>query len=184
IQNGKDMYTGDELDIDHLSDYDIDHIIPQAFIKDDSIDNRVLTSSAKNRGKSDDVPSLDIVRARKAEWIRLYKSRLISKRKFDNLTKAERGGLTEADKAGFIKRQLVETRQITKHVAQILDARFNTERDENDKVIRDVKVITLKSNLVSQFRKDFKFYKVREINDYHHAHDAYLNAVVGTALLK
>lgn len=41
------MYTGDELDIDHLSDYDIDHIIPQAFIKDDSIDNRVLTSSAK-----------------------------------------------------------------------------------------------------------------------------------------
>ena len=178
------MYTGDELDIDHLSDYDIDHIIPQAFIKDDSIDNRVLTSSAKNRGKSDDVPSLDIVRARKAEWVRLYKSGLISKRKFDNLTKAERGGLTEADKAGFIKRQLVETRQITKHVAQILDARFNTESDENDKVIRDVKVITLKSNLVSQFRKDFEFYKVREINDYHHAHDAYLNAVVGTALLK
>lgn len=184
IQNGKDMYTGDELDIDHLSDYDIDHIIPQAFIKDNSIDNRVLTSSAKNRGKSDDVPSLDIVRARKAEWVRLYKSGLISKRKFDNLTKAERGGLTEADKAGFIKRQLVETRQITKHVAQILDARFNTKRDENDKVIRDVKVITLKSNLVSQFRKEFKFYKVREINDYHHAHDAYLNAVVGTALLK
>lgn len=114
----------------------------------------------------------------------MYKSGLISKRKFDNLTKAERGGLTEADKAGFIKRQLVETRQITKHVAQILDARFNTESDENDKVIRDVKVITLKSNLVSQFRKDFEFYKVREINDYHHAHDAYLNAVVGTALLK
>lgn len=184
IQNGKDMYTGDELDIDHLSDYDIDHIIPQAFIKDDSIDNRVLTSSAKNRGKSDDVPSLDIVRARKAEWVRLYKSGLISKRKFDNLTKAERGGLTEEDKAGFIKRQLVETRQITKHVAQILDARFNTKSDENNKVIRDVKVITLKSNLVSQFRKDFEFYKVREINDYHHAHDAYLNAVVGTALLK
>ena len=34
IQNGKDMYTGEELDIDRLSDYDIDHIIPQAFIKD------------------------------------------------------------------------------------------------------------------------------------------------------
>lgn len=184
IQNGKDMYTGEELDIDHLSDYDIDHIIPQAFIKDNSIDNRVLTSSAKNRGKSDDVPSLDIVRDRKSDWLRLYKSGLISKRKFDNLTKSERGGLTENDKAGFIKRQLVETRQITKHVAQILDARFNTKHDKDGKVIRNVKIITLKSNLVSQFRKDFKFYKVREINDYHHAHDAYLNAVVGTALLK
>lgn len=184
LQNGKDMYTGEALDIDHLSDYDVDHIIPQAFIKDNSIDNRVLTSSAKNRGKSDDVPSLDIVRAREAEWIQLYKYGLISKRKLDNLTKAKRGGLTENDKAGFIKRQLVETRQITKHVAQILDARFNTEHDENDKVIRDVKVITLKSNLVSQFRKEFKYYKVRDINDYHHAHDAYLNAVVGTAILK
>lgn len=178
------MYTGEELDIDHLSDYDIDHIIPQAFIKDNSIDNRVLTSLAKNRGKSDDVPSIEIVGNRKSYWYKLYKSGLISKRKFDNLTKAERGGLTETDKAGFIKRQLVETRQITKHVAQILDARFNTKRDENDKVIRDVKVITLKSSLVSQFRKEFKFYKVREINDYHHAHDAYLNVVVGTALLK
>lgn len=184
IQNGKDMYTGEELDIDHLSDYDIDHIIPQSFIKDNSIDNRVLTSSAKNRGKSDDVPGRDVVSKMKPFWKKLYDVKLISKRKFDNLTKAERGGLTEADKAGFIKRQLVETRQITKHVAQILDARFNTKRDENDKVIRDVKVITLKSSLVSQFRKEFKFYKVREINDYHHAHDAYLNAVVGTALLK
>ncbi|MCT4341613.1 type II CRISPR RNA-guided endonuclease Cas9, partial [Enterococcus durans] len=49
---------------------------------------------------------------------------------------------------------------------------------------REVKVITLKSKLVSDFRKDFQFYKVREINNYHHAHDAYLNAVVGTALIK
>lgn len=184
IQNGKDMYTGEELDIHHLSDYDIDHIIPQAFIKDDSIDNRVLTSSAKNRGKSDNVPNLEVVCDRKADWIRLREAGLISQRKFDNLTKAERGGLTENDKAGFIHRQLVETRQITKHVAQILDARFNPKRDDNKKVIRDVKIITLKSNLVSQFRRDFKLYKVREINDYHHAHDAYLNAVVGTALLK
>ena len=47
-----------------------------------------------------------------------------------------------------------------------------------------VKIITLKSNLVSNFRKEFKLYKVREINDYHHAHDAYLNAVVAKAILK
>ena len=43
--------------------------------------------------------------------------------------------------------------------------------------------MTLKSNLVSNFRKEFELYKVREINDYHHAHDAYLNAVIGKALL-
>lgn len=184
LQNGKDMYTGEELDIDQLSSYDIDHIIPQAFIKDDSLDNRVLVSSAANRGKLDDVPSQEVVQKMKSYWNQLLKSKLISQRKFDNLTKAERGGLTEQDKAGFIKRQLVETRQITKHVARILDERFNSEKDEKGQVVRNVNIIALKSRLVSDFRKEFELYKVREINDYHHAHDAYLNAVVGTALLK
>lgn len=184
LQNGKDMYTGEPLDINQLSSYDIDHIIPQAFIKDDSLDNRVLTSSKDNRGKSDNIPSLEIVQKRKAFWQQLLDSKLISERKFNNLTKAERGGLDRDDKIGFIKRQLVETRQITKHVAQILDARFNTEVTEKDKKNRSVKIITLKSNLVSNFRKEFKLYKVREINDYHHAHDAYLNAVVAKAILK
>ena len=186
LQNGKDMYTGEALNINQLSSYDIDHIIPQAFIKDDSLDNRVLTSSKDNRGKSDNVPSLEVVEKMKAFWQQLLDSKLISERKFNNLTKAERerGGLNELDKVGFIKRQLVETRQITKHVAQILDARFNTKVNEKKQKIRTVKIITLKSNLVSNFRKEFELYKVREINDYHHAHDAYLNAVVAKAILK
>ena len=184
LQNGKDMYTGEPLDINQLSSCDIDHIIPQAFIKDDSLDNRVLTSSKENRGKTDNVPSLEVVQKRKAFWQQLLDSKLISYRKFNNLTKAERGGLDEHDKVGFIRRQLVETRQITKHVAQILDARFNTEVNKKDKKNRKVKIITLKSNLVSNFRKEFELYKVREINDYHHAHDAYLNAVVAKAILK
>ena len=184
LQNGRDMYLDEELDIDRLEDYDIDHIIPQAFIKDDSLDNRVLTSSKENRGKTDNVPSLEVVQKRKAFWQQLLDSKLISERKFNNLTKAERGGLDERDKVTFIKRQLVETRQITKHVAQILDARFNTKVNEKNQKIRNVKIITLKSNLVSNFRKEFKLYKVREINNYHHAHDAYLNAVVAKAILK
>ncbi|MDI1473302.1 type II CRISPR RNA-guided endonuclease Cas9 [Streptococcus taonis] len=184
LQNGRDMYLDEELDIDRLEDYDIDHIIPQAFIKDDSLDNRVLTSSKENRGKTDNVPSLEVVQKRKAFWQQLLDSKLISERKFNNLTKAERGGLDERDKVTFIKRQLVETRQITKHVAQILDARFNTKVNEKNQKIRTVKIITLKSNLVSNFRKEFRLYKVREINDYHHAHDAYLNAVVAKAILK
>ena len=184
LQNGKDMYTGDALDINQLSNYDIDHIIPQAFIKDNSLDNRVLTSSKDNRGKSDNVPSLEIVEKMKVFWQQLLDSQLISERKFNNLTKAERGGLDERDKAGFIKRQLVETRQITKHVAQILDARFNAEANEKNQKIRTVKIIALKSSLVSNFRKEFELYKVREINNHHHAHDAYLNAVVAKAILK
>ena len=177
------MYTGEALDINQLSSYDIDHIIPQAFIKDDSLDNRVLTSSKDNRGNQ---IMFQVQKSfkKKSLLATIIDSKLISERKFNNLTKAERGGLNELDKVGFIKRQLVETRQITKHVAQILDARYNTKVNGKDKKNRTVKIITLKSNLVSNFRKEFRLYKVREINDYHHAHDAYLNTVVAKAILK
>lgn len=184
LQNGKDIYTEKELDIHNLSNYDIDHIIPQSFTTDNSIDNRVLTSSRENRGKSNTAPSSDVANARLRFWQQLKDSGLMSRRKFDNLTKNLRGGLTDEDRAGFIKRQLVETRQITKNVARILDERFNQKKDPQGNVLREVKVITLKSALTSQFRKTFGLYKVREINDYHHGHDAYLNGVVALALLK
>ena len=184
LQNGKDIYTGADLDINLLSTYDIDHIIPQSFIKDDSLDNIALTTREDNRGKLDNVPSSEVVRKMKGYWQQLLKAGLMSDRKYNNLTKAERGGLTEDDKKVFIRRQLVETRQITKQVARILDERFNHEKNESGEPIRKVRVITLKSKLVSDFRKKFELYKVREINDFHHAHDAYLNAIVGTLLLK
>lgn len=181
LQNGKDMYTGEFLDINKLSHYDIDHIIPQSITVDNSIDNKVLVSASENRGMSDNVPSINIVNKQKTFWESLHKSGLISDRKLSNLTKAERGGLSEKEKERFLKRQLVETRQITKHVANILDTRFNTQ-DENE--VKLVDIVTLKSALTSQFRKEFGIYKVREINDYHHGHDAYLNAVVANKLLK
>ena len=38
-----------------------------------------------------------------------------------------------------------------------------------------------KAKNVSNFRQDFEILKVRELNDCHHAHDAYLNIVVGNA---
>ncbi|WP_167629302.1 type II CRISPR RNA-guided endonuclease Cas9 [Listeria valentina] len=184
LQNGRDMYTGKPLDIHNLSQYDIDHIIPQSFITDNSLDNRVLVTSAGNRGKSDDVPNIDVVRKMKSIWDSLHRAKLISDKKLNNLTKAERGGLTEKDKLGFIKRQLVETRQITKNVAGILHQQFNGEKDSEGKTIFKTQIVTLKSALTSRFRQMTKLYKVREINDYHHAHDAYLNGVVANALLK
>ncbi|MGY3765758.1 type II CRISPR RNA-guided endonuclease Cas9 [Vagococcus vulneris] len=185
LQAGKDMYTGEPLDINNLSNYDIDHIIPQSFIKDDSIDNKVLVNLSVNRGnKVDDVPSINIVKKQKYFWKKLQDAKLISSKKYASLTKAENGGLTSKDKEIFIKRQLVETRQITKHVSQILDSKFNHEKDAEGQPIRNVLIITLKSSLTSQFRQMFDLYKVREINDYHHAHDAYLNAVVGQSLIK
>lgn len=51
-------------------------------------------------------------------WEHLKKNGLMSAKKFHNLI---RSNYKDEDIQGFINRQLVETRQITKHVANILN---------------------------------------------------------------
>ncbi|PQC29953.1 type II CRISPR RNA-guided endonuclease Cas9 [Enterococcus mundtii] len=179
LQNGKDMYTGEPLEIHCLSEYDIDHIIPRSFIVDNSLDNKVLVSSKVNRGKLDNAPDPLVVKRMRPHWEKLQQAKLISDKKLANLTKEN---LTDADKARFIQRQLVETRQITKHVANILHQHFAMPDEE--RASGKTRIITLKSTLTSQFRQMFDIHKVREINHHHHAHDAYLNGVVAMTLLK
>lgn len=179
LQNGKDMYTGKPLEIHRLSEYDIDHIIPRSFIVDNSLDNKVLVSSKVNRGKLDNAPDPIVVKRMRPLWEKLHQAKLISDKKLANLTKEN---LTDADKARFIQRQLVETRQITKHVANILHQHFAMPDEE--RASGKTRIITLKSTLTSQFRQMFDIHKVREINHHHHAHDAYLNGVVAMTLLK
>ncbi len=91
---------------------------------------------------------------------------LFSEEKYKRLTRATE--FEAAELAGFISRQLVETRQSTKAVANILK-----------QMLPDTEIVYVKARIVSNFRQDFKLPKVREINDLHHAKDAYLNIVVG-----
>lgn len=74
----------------------------------------------------------------------------------------------EDELAGFIARQLVETRQSTKAVAHLLEEAYP-----------DAEIVYAKARAVSEFRHKFDMIKVREVNDFHHAKDAYLNIVVG-----
>ena len=53
MQMGFDMYTGEKIseinDVLDSKKYDIDHIIPQSLMKDDSLDNKVLVSREINK---------------------------------------------------------------------------------------------------------------------------------------
>jgi len=166
LQNGKCMYTHTTLEIDNLSNYDVDHIIPQAYIKDDSLDNKVLVLKDANRNKRDSVPSKEIVKKMTSFWDMLARNGQVSPKKLANL---KRGNLSEDAKEGFINRQLVETRQIIKHLVNIL---ANHYKDT------EIEILTPRANLARHFRKEFELVKNRDINDHHHAHDAYLNAIV------
>ncbi len=169
-QLGRCMYSNEPINIEQLfSDfYDIDHIIPQSLVKDDSLDNMVLVKSSLNRQKQDIYPiqSEIINESARKLWVVLKKSELISNNKYDKLIR--KNELTSEELVQFINRQLVFTNQIVKVVANLLQTRN-----------KNCKVIWSKASNVSAFREKFDIPKCREINDLHHAHDAYLNVVVG-----
>ncbi len=167
IQEGKSLYSRKPLNIDNLEEYEIDHIIPRTLIKDDSIENKALVLRSENHEKAANfvLPSNFRTRDMINWWIHLKDCNLITSKKFNNLC---RNYYTEKDIEGFINRQLVETRQITKHVASILNNFY-----------KDTKIVYLNAELSSNYRKKFELFKYRDLNDYHHAHDAYLAAVIG-----
>lgn len=164
-QLGKCMYSKEPLYLDQLSSYEVDHIRPKSLVADDSLDNRVLVKSKENQRKLDDavIPS-DIRMKMFSFWKLLYDKQLITPKKYYALIKSE---ITERDKEKFTNRQLVETRQITKRVTQIIRDHYSTE------------VAAIRAELPHYFRKKYGIYKNRDINDYHHAHDAYIVALIG-----
>ncbi len=202
-QLGKDMYTLKNIDINDLSSlnktYDIDHILPQSKIKDDSISNRVLVSKFANHNKTDNFifEAINLTPAHYAFYNMLLEKGLITRKKYDLLTMKE---LDEKTLEGFVNRQKVATDQAVKSVITLLKLYKNVDPEH---------IIYSKATIVSQFRRDellktnYKtgeieyavtdeegnnlkkiYYKSRTANNYHHAHDAYLNAILGMTLTK
>ena len=165
-QLGKCMYSGESLDIDKLSNYEIDHIFPRTLTSDDSLDNLVLVKKKENQRKLDDlVLPLEIRNKMEIFWKKLYDNGLITQTKYYRLMRDE-FRRDQIDK--FINRQLVETRQIIKHVANIIENHYE-----------DTKVFTVRANLSHEFREKYGIYKNRNVNDFHHAHDAYIACIIG-----
>ncbi|WP_296400213.1 type II CRISPR RNA-guided endonuclease Cas9 [uncultured Acidaminococcus sp.] len=170
-QMGKCMYTGESIDLHDLFNdnlYDIDHIYPRHFVKDDSLDNNlVLVRKEKNAHKQDVFPLESTIQEHQYKfWEMLLQRGLINQEKFYRLTR--KTPFTDEELAGFIQRQIVETRQGTKVVASLLQ-----------QVFPETEIVYVKAGNVSQFRQHFDILKARAVNDFHHAHDAYLNVVVG-----
>ena len=173
LQQGKCAYTGNPINLADLmagnSKWDRDHIYPQSKIKDDSLDNLVLVERQKNAKKDNGLISREIQKKMEPTWRFWYNKGFITKEKYDRLVR--RDDFKDDELSGFIARQLVETRQTTKVVADVLKQIYDTNK---------TKIVYVKAALVSDFRKDILgVLKSRSVNDYHHAKDAYLNIVVG-----
>lgn len=175
MQMGRDMYTGEMIDLGRLFDdnlYDIDHIYPRHYVKDDSmINNLVLVNKAANEHLKKDlypIPASIVSNPKVRElWKYLHGNHLISDEKYSRLM--SRTAFTEKQMGDFIARQLVETGQGTKGAAELLKQLLPS----------DTEIIYAKASNVSEFRNKNGFLKSRLVNEFHHAQDAYLNIVVG-----
>lgn len=177
-QQGKCLYTGKSLDIQRLYMYEVDHIFPQNFVKDDSFDNLALvmpeSNQRKNQAGQNKMP-LEIIEANqqyamRTFWERLHELKLISSGKLARLKKPS---FDEVDKDKFIARQLVETRQIIKHVRDLLDERFS-----------NAEIHLVKAGIVSKFRRFSDIPKIRDYNNKHHAMDALFAAVLIQSIIE
>ena len=186
MQLGRSVYSGEKINLNKLDEnYDIDHIIPQAKLKDDSFNNMVLVERKLNNKKQDEYPiPSTIISEQGKNWIKELANRkdknkrsyFMPKDKANRLLRPESKQLTSDELNGFINRQLTLTNQSVKAVCDILKM---TEKGSE--------IVYSKANFVSDFRKlcgELRpsydaFVKVRDINDFHHANDAYLNIVVG-----
>lgn len=173
MQMGIDFYTGKIMDINDVINgkYDIDHIIPQSMIKDDSLDNMVLVSKDYNQKvKRDIYPICDEIRNNMLDKWREYRTRkLISEEKYNRLIRTKELNADEIN--SFINRQINVVNYSNIQIKRIFEIKYP-----------ETKIIFSKASFPSLLRKEYEIAKMRDLNDAHHAVDAYLNIVCGNIL--
>lgn len=172
LQLGRCMYSGETIDINSINECQIDHIVPRSVVANDSLNNRVLVKTSANqikKGRLGMDPS--IVEKMSGFWQYLYSKKFINSAKLMSLQKTH---YDEQDLAGFINRQLTDTGYTVRLVRELLGRRFPNCRISG---IRQ----SLNHAMRMKYAQEGKggFYKIRSLNDMHHAKDAYLTAVLG-----
>lgn len=173
MQLSRCMYSGQTIDWEDIKYCEVDHLIPRSLITDNSLENKVLVLRDENQNKGDGkVLGTDTIKKMYPFWKMLLKAELIGKKKFNNLIRTE---WNENDIEGFINRQLVETSQIIKEVQKILEQAYG----EPSLTASEHVVTPVRAKLSDEFKKELGYFKIRELNNLHHAKDAYAAAVLG-----
>ncbi|MDO5776093.1 MAG: type II CRISPR RNA-guided endonuclease Cas9 [Eubacteriales bacterium] len=168
MQLGKCMFSGEDITEAELKapHFNIDHIWPKHYIKDNSIHNNlVLCRSTINRDKKDGLVPLKMQEEQSEYWLKLLKCGLMSVGKYSRLTRKE--AFTDTEKAAFIQSHLDDKRRVTKALRTVLC-----------EALPETEVIAAKTADVEDFRNKFKLYE-NKYAQYSYAFDAYLATVVG-----
>lgn len=124
-QNGRCLYSNKGIDLAKAlrgEGIDVDHIIPQSRIFDDSFQNKVLVYREENATK-DNETAFDYMQAKSEEALNTYLEQVNELFEKKSISKAKRNrllwkGIDIPD--DFINRQLNETRYITREASRLL----------------------------------------------------------------
>lgn len=199
-QNSHCIYTNTPLtmmDVIYGTNVQVDHIIPQSKILDDTLNNKVLVLRDANSIKNNRLPLEAFDEMQKNvntnyskkdfldECLRLLKSKTnpISKKKYQYLTLKK---LDDETLEGFISRNINDTRYITRYIANYLKTAFKESNNT-----KNIDVVSIKGSVTSRFRKrwlttydEYGYHptiysledKGRNLYYYHHAIDAIILA--------
>lgn len=185
-QDHKCIYSGIDISFAELisgTKVQIDHIIPQSIVLDETLNNKVLVLTEENQKKGNQLPLQymlsDQAKDYKNRVGNLYRKKSISRIKNEYLLLPM---LDEETVRGFVDRNMNDTRTISKYIATYIGNAYGDK----------IKINVIKGAVTSRFRKRWlgsklKIYggipsiygldkKTRDLHYYHHAIDAVIVA--------
>ncbi len=158
-------YTGRPIPLGRLftSEYDIEHIIPQARYYDDSFSNKIICESAVNKDKGS-MLACEYIRQKGGKSIELGNGKspvsVLSfdeyenfiKRNFKNSFLKKKKLLMDEIPDDFIERQMNDTRYISQYIKGLLS---NIVREENEQEATSKNIILVTGVVTSKLKEDW-----------------------------
>ena len=170
-QNGKCMYSGEAIDLEHLDNYEIDHILPYSRSLDNSYMNKVLVKYTENQAKGNKTPYEYF--GNTAKWAdfmgRVSATKTLGARKIYNLLNKD----FEASEEDFRQRNANDNAYAARYVRQILNTAFP-----------DLRVDVRAGALTHYLRGQWGLEKSRTESDRHHAQDAIVIACATSGMVQ
>ncbi len=163
-QGYKSPYTGEMISLSRLfsSDYEIEHVIPQSRLYDDSLTNKIICEAAVNSLKGNKTAyafikeygtsKVELGSGKTVEILSLDQYEKLCNRLYKNNRTKLKKLLAEEIPEGFIERQLNDSRYISKLIKGLLS---NIVREENEQEATSKHLVTMPGRITSDLKRDW-----------------------------
>lgn len=158
-QGGVCMYSGEEINLANLDNYEVDHILPYSRSLDNSYANKVLVKRTENQNKGNKTPYEYFGKTSKWDDFvgRVTATKSLGNRKIHNLLNKD----FSVDESDFRERNACDNAYAARYVRQILSKAFP-----------ELRVNVCNGSLTHYLRGQWGLKKSRAESDRHHAQDA------------